>query len=249
MLKDFYQIFKVMHVDILVIMAHPDDAELSCSGTILSSLDQGLTVGMIDLTAGELGTRGTSKLRLVEADNSAKLLKVSFRENMFFRDGYFTSNDKNINDLILKIRKFTPNIIITNSKTERHPDHEEAAKLVKKASFLSGLKKIKSKYNDNNQESWRPKMILNSIQNNYVKPDFIVDISKYYSKKIDSIMCFKSQFYNKESKEPESFISSKRFINFISSRAIEYGHMINVEYGEGFVTDTGVKVNNLSDII
>ena len=200
-----------MHVDILVIMAHPDDAELSCSGTILSSLDQGLTVGMIDLTAGELGTRGTSKLRLVEADNSAKLLKVSFRENMFFRDGYFTSNDKNINDLILKIRKFTPNIIITNSKTERHPDHEEAAKLVKKASFLSGLKKIKSKYNDNNQESWRPKMILNSIQNNYVKPDFIVDISKYYSKKLILLCVLRVNFIIKKVKNRNHLFQVKDF--------------------------------------
>ena len=238
-----------MHVDILVIMAHPDDAELSCSGTILSSLDQGLTVGMIDLTAGELGTRGTSKLRLAEANNSAKLLKVSFRENMFFRDGYFIIDDNNINDLILKIRKYTPNIIITNSKVERHPDHELAAKFVKKASFLSGLQKIKTIYNDDNQEPWKPKIILNSIQNNYIKPDFIVDISKFYLKKIDSIMCFESQFYNKKSKEPQSFISSKRFLKFISSRAIEYGHMINVDYGEGFITDSDIKVNNLNDII
>ena len=239
----------MMHVDILIIMAHPDDAELSCSGTILSSLDQGMTVGMIDLTAGELGTRGSSKLRLNEANNSAKLLKVSFRENMFFRDGYFTADENNINDLIIKIRKYTPRIIITNSKIERHPDHEEAAKLVKKASFLSGLQKIKTIYDVDNQEPWRPKIILNSIQNNYLKPDFIVDITKFYSKKIDSIRCFKSQFYDIKSKEPESFISSQNFLKFISSRAIEFGHMINVEYGEGFVSESGLKVNNLSQII
>ena len=152
-----------MHVDILVIMAHPDDAELSCSGTILSSISNGMSVGIIDLTKGELGTRGNEKIRLKEADDSAKVLGVKFRDNLGLRDGFFDSNDKSVLLLIEKIRLHTPNIIITNAKTDRHPDHENASKLVKKASFLSGLIKIKTKINNKNQDLFRPNIILSLI--------------------------------------------------------------------------------------
>ena len=238
-----------MHVDILVIMAHPDDAELSCSGTILSSISNGMSVGIIDLTKGELGTRGNEKIRLKEADDSAKVLGVKFRDNLGLRDGFFDSNEKSVLLLIEKIRLHTPNIIITNAKTDRHPDHEKASKLVKKASFLSGLIKIKTKINNKNQDLFRPNIILYCIQNNYINPDFIVDISKYFDKKIESIKCFKSQFYNPNSDEAESFISTEEFMDFINARSIEMGHSIGVKHGEGFTSDSKIKIDNLFNII
>ena len=238
-----------MHVDILVIMAHPDDAELSCSGTILSSISNGMSVGIIDLTKGELGTRGNEKIRLKEADDSAKVLGVKFRDNLGLRDGFFDSNEKSVLLLIEKIRLHTPNIIITNAKTDRHPDHEKASKLVKKASFLSGLIKIKTKINNKNQDLFRPNIILYCIQNNYINPDFIVDISKYFDKKLESIKCFKSQFYNPNSDEAESFISTEEFMDFINARSIEMGHSIGVKHGEGFTSDSKIKIDNLFNII
>ena len=238
-----------MHVDILVIMAHPDDAELSCSGTILSSISNGMSVGIIDLTKGELGTRGNEKIRLKEADDSAKVLGVKFRDNLGLRDGFFDSNEKSVLSLIEKIRLHTPNIIITNAKIDRHPDHENASKLVKKASFLSGLIKIKTKINNKNQDLFRPNIILYCIQNNYINPDFIVDISKYFDKKIESIKCFKSQFYNPKSEEDESFISTEGFMNFINARSVEMGHSIGVKHGEGFTSDSKIKIDNLFNII
>ena len=238
-----------MHVDILVIMAHPDDAELSCSGTILSSISNGMSVGIIDLTKGELGTRGNEKIRLKEADDSAKVLGVKFRDNLGLRDGFFDSNEKSVLLLIEKIRLHTPNIIITNAKTDRHPDHENTSKLVKKASFLSGLIKIKTKINNKNQDLFRPNIILYCIQNNYINPDFIVDISKHFDKKIESIKCFKSQFYNPNSDEAESFISTEEFMDFINARSIEMGHSIGVKHGEGFTSDSKIKIDNLFNII
>ena len=238
-----------MHVDILVIMAHPDDAELSCSGTILSSISNGMSVGIIDLTKGELGTRGNEKIRLKEADDSAKVLGVKFRDNLGLRDGFFDSNEKSVLLLIEKIRLHTPNIIITNAKTDRHPDHENGSKLVKKASFLSGLIKIKTKINNKKQDSFRPNIILYCIQNNYINPDFVVDISKYFDKKIESIKCFKSQFYNPDSDEAESFISTEEFMSFINARSVEMGHSIGVKHGEGFTSDSKIKIDNLFNII
>ena len=238
-----------MHVDILVIMAHPDDAELLCSGTILSSINGGMSVGIIDLTKGELGTRGNEKIRLKEADDSAKVLGVKFRDNLDLRDGFFNVNEKSILSLIEKIRLHTPNIIITNAKVVRHPDHENASKLVKKASFLSGLIKIKTKINNKDQDSFRPDIILYAIQNNYINPDFVVDISKYFDKKLETIKCFQSQFYNPKSEEDESFISTEGFMNFINARSVEMGHSIGVKHGEGFTSDSKIKIDNLFNII
>ena len=238
-----------MNIDILVIMAHPDDAELSCSGTILSSINKQMSVGIIDLTQGELGTRGNEKIRLNEAKKSAKILGVNFRENLSLKDGFFDIDDNSLNILINKIRLYSPEIIITNAKKDRHPDHEKASELVKKASFLAGLIKIKTEHKGINQYPYRPKIILNSIQNNYVEPDFIVDVSDFYDKKMKSIKCFKSQFYDPKSKEIDSFISSKEFMSFIEARSIEMGHAIGVKHGEGFTLESKLKINTLSDII
>ena len=232
-------------VDLLIIMAHPDDAELCCSGTILSCIDNGLSVGMIDLTRGELGTRGSGKVRIEEAKNAAKVLGVNFRYNLELRYVFISDDEESIFDVIKVIREFKPKVIITNSKTDRHPDHESAASLVKKACFLSGLIKINTKKDNLDQESWRPKSLLYSIQNNYVEPHFVVDVSKYIDIKINAIKCFKSQFYDPKSEENESFISTKEFMDFIKSRSIEMGHSIGVKHGEGFTSENKLKLTSL----
>ena len=232
-------------VDLLIIMAHPDDAELCCSGTILSCIDNDLSVGMIDLTRGELGTRGSGKVRIEEANNAAKVLGVNFRHNLELRDGFISDDEESIFEVVKIIREFKPKVIITNSKTDRHPDHESAARLVKKASFLSGLIKISTKKDNLDQESWRPKSLLYSIQNNYIEPHFVVDVSKYIDVKINAIKCFKSQFYDPKSKENDSFISTKEFMDFIKSRSIEMGHSIGVKHGEGFTSENKLKLTSL----
>ena len=235
-------------VDLLIIMAHPDDAELCCSGTILSCIDNGLSIGMIDLTRGELGTRGSGKIRIEEANNAAKLLGVNFRHNLELRDGFISDDEESIFEVVKIIREFKPKVIITNSKTDRHPDHESAARLVKKACFLSGLIKISTKKDNLDQESWRPKSLLYSIQNNYVEPHFVVDVSKYIDVKINAIKCFKSQFYDPKSKENDSFISTKEFMDFIKSRSIEMGHSIGVKHGEGFTSENKLKLTSLDSL-
>ena len=235
-------------VDLLIIMAHPDDAELCCSGTILSCIDNGLSVGMIDLTRGELGTRGSGKVRIEEANNAAKVLGVNFRHNLELRDGFISDDEESIFEVVKIIREFKPKVIITNSKTDRHPDHESAARLVKKACFLSGLIKISTKKDNLDQESWIPKSLLYSIQNNYVEPHFVVDVSKYIDVKINAIKCFKSQFYDPKSKENESFISTKEFMDFIKSRSIEMGHSIGVKHGEGFTSENKLKLTTLDSL-
>ena len=226
-------------------MAHPDDAELCCSGTILSCIDNGLSVGMIDLTRGELGTRGSGKVRIEEAKNAAKVLGVNFRYNLELRDGFISDDEESIFEVVKIIREFKPKVIITNSKTDRHPDHESAARLVKKACFLSGLIKISTKKDNLDQESWRPKSLLYSIQNNYIEPHFVVDVSKYIDVKINAVNCFKSQFYDPKSKENDSFISTKEFMDFIKSRSIEMGHSIGVKHGEGFTSENKLKLTSL----
>ena len=235
-------------VDLLIIMAHPDDAELCCSGTILSCIDNDLSVGMIDLTRGELGTRGSGKVRIEEAKNAAKVLGVNFRYNLELRDGFISDDEESIFEVIKVIREFKPKVIITNSKTDRHPDHESAARLVKKACFLSGLIKISTKKDNLDQESWRPKSLLYSIQNNYIEPHFVVDVSKYIDVKINAIKCFKSQFYDPKSKENDSFISTKEFMDFIKSRSIEMGHSIGVKHGEGFTSENKLKLTSLDSL-
>ena len=238
-----------MKLDILVFGAHPDDVELGCGGTIIKEVQNGKRVGVIDLTRGELGTRGTDKIRLEEAANAASVIGAEFRFNLGLRDGFISSDEESLMKVVEQIRKHQPKIIITNSRKDRHPDHEAASKLVKKACFLSGLVKINTNYEGENQSPWRPKSILYSIQNNYVDPDFVIDITKFYDKKVEAINCFKSQFYDPKSKEPKSFISSKEFMNFINSRAIEMGHSIGVVYGEGFTSENKLQINSLDSII
>ena len=238
-----------MKLDILVIMAHPDDAELSCSGTIISSVKMGLKVGMIDLTKGELGTRGNETIRIKEANDSAKLMQVEFRDNLNLKDSLFKISNKNKLKIVQKIRQYRPNIVITNSIKDRHPDHEKASNLVNEACFISGLRKFKSMQDDVYQESWRPEITLFSIQDSYVEPDFIIDVSKYFKDKLKTISCFKSQFYDSKSIEPKSYISSKHFMKFIESRSIEFGHAIGVDHGEGFKSSKKIRINNIYNIL
>ena len=233
-----------MKLDILVFGAHPDDVELGCGGTILKHIKQGLKVGIIDLTNGELGTRGTSLTRFDETKKATKVLGVHIRENMGFKDGFFENNERNRIDLIKKIRKYQPEIVITNAPSDRHPDHGRASDLTLVSCFLSGLEKI-----DTSQKVWRPKHIYHYIQFNNILPDFIVDISNEMDKKIESVLCYKTQFYNPNSDESETIISSKDFLESIKYRAKDLGRQSNCKYAEGFITNQNLKVNSLTDLI
>uniref|UniRef100_UPI0040484592 bacillithiol biosynthesis deacetylase BshB1 n=1 Tax=Algoriphagus sp. TaxID=1872435 RepID=UPI0040484592 len=235
-------------LDVLVFAAHPDDAELGCSGTIAAQIAQGNKVGIVDFTQGEMGTRGTPELRLQEAEDAAKILGLAARENMGFQDVFFKDDEEHQLKLIQVIRKYQPEIVLANAINDRHPDHGKGSSLASKACFMSGLTKIETFQNGVMQSPWRPKFVYHYIQNNYIEPDFIVDISDFWEIKIKSIAAFGSQFYNPKSQEPASFISSSEFLPFIESRARELGHRINTKYGEGFTVERFIGVSNLFDL-
>lgn len=235
-------------LDILVIAAHPDDAELGCSGTIAAHVAQSKKVGIVDLTKGEMGTRGTPELRIQEANDAAKILGLSARENLGFEDVFFKDDKAHQHELIKVIRKYQPEIVLANAISDRHPDHGKGASLATHACFMSGLRKIETEMDGVTQEPWRPKFVYHYIQNNYIQPDFIFDISDYWDTKVASIMAFKSQFYDPKSQEPASFISSPEFLPFIESRAREFGHRILTKYGEGFTVERFIGVKDLFDL-
>ena len=238
-----------MKLDILVFAAHPDDAELACSGTIASHIAAGYKCGIIDLTKGEMGTRGTPEIRAVETEKSTEILELSVRENLGFADVKFHNDWDHQMEVVKMIRKYQPEIILANAIRDRHPDHGKAAELLQQAFFKSGLTKIETKLNGVRQQPYRAKHLYHYIQNDYIEPDFIVDISKFWDKKINSIMAFKSQFYDPDSDEPETFISSASFIEFIEARAKEAGHRIGVKYGEGFTMSTTPGISDLFSIV
>jgi bacillithiol biosynthesis deacetylase BshB1 len=223
-----------MKLDILAFGVHPDDVEISCSGTILKNISLGKKVGIIDLTQGELGTRGTAVIRLKESADAAKILGVSFRENLKMEDGFFQNDKKHLLAVIKKIRQYKPDVVLANALEDRHPDHGRSAKLVADACFLSGLQKIETKLNGKKQEAWRPKAVYHYIQYRKLDPDFVVDISSFMERRMKSVKAFTSQFYNPDSKEPETLISSSDFLKHIYSRAEEHGTIMNVQYAEGF---------------
>ena len=235
-------------LDILVIAAHPDDAELSCSGTIASHVARGFKVGILDLTQGEMGTRGTPAIRLEESEAASKILGLSARENLGFADVFFTEDREHQVAIARIIRKYQPDIVLANAVTDRHPDHGKGGSLATKACFVSGLRMLETDWEGKPQEAWRPRAVYHYIQNNYIEPDFVVDITAFWETKKASIMAFKSQFFDPESKEPESFISSPDFMDFIEARAKEFGHKISVRYGEGFTVERVVGVKNLFDL-
>ncbi len=237
-----------MKLDILVIAAHPDDAELGCSGTIAAHVAKGYKVGIVDLTQGEMGTRGTPEIRMEESAAAAKVLGLSARENLGFKDIFFKDDESHQLELIKVIRKYRPEIVLANAVSDRHPDHGKGASLATHACFMSGLRRIETQLDGVEQEAWRPKFVYHYIQNNYIEPDFIVDVSAHWDTKIASIMAFKSQFYDPNSKEPLSFISSPEFLPFIESRSRELGHRIMTKYGEGFTVERYIGVADLFDL-
>jgi bacillithiol biosynthesis deacetylase BshB1 len=242
-------ILNKMKLDILVLAAHPDDAELTCSGTLALHIAMGKKAGIIDYTQGELGTRGTAEQRLQEAKDAAEILGLSVRENLGLADAYFLNDREHQLAVIRKIRQYQPDIVLANAISDRHPDHARGAELAKDACFMAGLRKIETTLDGKPQEAWRPKQLFHYIQSNYIKPDFVVDISAHWDTKMASIKAFRSQFHNPASDEPETFISSENFIKFIEARAREYGQSIGVTFGEGFTTGKQMGLTNLYDLL
>lgn len=238
-----------MKINILAIAAHPDDVELSCAGTLITHQKRGFTTGIIDLTRGEMGTRGTPEQRFSEAEESARILGLSVRKNLGFADAFFTNDLEHQLQVITQIRKYQPDIILTNAVYDRHPDHGRAASLVEEACFKAGLKKIETRLDGEEQQSWRPKKIYHAIQSTSIAPDFFVDISDAQEQKMKAIRAFKSQFFDPNSTEPSTYISKPEFISMIEARAMEYGHRIGVKYAEGFTTRQALGIKELYHLI
>lgn len=239
----------MLKLDILVLPVHPDDAELGCAGTLLKQAALGYKIGIADLTQGELGTRGSAKIREQEATVAAGVLGLAVRENLGIPDGFFENTKEYQLKVIEIIRKYKPDVIITNAYHDRHPDHGRASELVETSAFLAGLRKIETYFNGNLQEEWRPTQVLHFIQDRYIRPDIIVDISAYWDKKIESILAYKSQFFNPEWEgEPQTYISSPEFIQIVEGRAREFGKSINAKFGEGFTSKKILGVDNLFNL-
>lgn len=237
-----------MKLDILAIGVHPDDVELSASGTILKHIALGKKVGLLDLTKGELGTRGNAVLRTEEATKAASILGVSIREQLNMADGFFENNEAHQKQIIQIIRKYQPEIVLCNAISDRHPDHGRAAKLTADACFYSGLMKVETKDNNTIQAAWRPKAVYHYIQDNFIEPDFVVDITPYMDKKMESIMAYSSQFFDPNSKEPVTPISTKNFMDYVKAKCSLFGRAINVDYAEGFTVNRYMGVENLFDL-
>jgi bacillithiol biosynthesis deacetylase BshB1 len=238
-----------MKLDILAFGAHPDDVELGCSGTIAKEVSIGKKVGIIDLTRGELGTRGSVEIRDQEAALAAEILGISVRENLNMRDGFFVNDEAHQLEIIKRIRKYRPEIVICNAIEDRHIDHGKGSKLVSDACFLSGLRKIETEHEGEQQEAWRPKVVYHYIQWKNIEPDFVVDISEFMDKKTQSILAYASQFYSENSNEPMTPIATKNFLQSIHYRTQDFGRLIGVDYAEGFTTERYVAVKSLGDLI
>ena len=237
-----------MKLDILVLAAHPDDAELGCGGTIAKHIALGHKVGIVDFTRGELGTRGTVQTRDQEAAESARILGVSVRENLNLKDGFFRNVAEDQMAVIRVIRKYRPELILANAVFDRHPDHGKGAELAFESSFLAGLSKVETSLDGKPQTSWRPKAMYHYIQSQYLKPDIIVDVSDFWETKMTAIRAFKTQFYDPHSNEPTTYISNPGFLKMVESRAQEMGYAIGKNYGEGFTVRRFIGVKSLFDI-
>ena len=237
-----------MKVDILAIGVHPDDIEISCCGTLLHHIHLGKKVGLLDLTRGELGTRGNAEIRLQEATIASELIGAKIRKNLGLSDGFFKNNKENMLKVVEIIRLMQPEIVLTNAVSDRHPDHGRASKLTSEACFYSGLRKIQTTWDKVPQKAWRPRAVYHYIQDQYLKPDFVVNISPYIDKKIEIIKSYKSQFFDPESTEPETPISGKIFLDFIRGKNAVQGRPASFDYGEGFTVDRTIGINNLFDI-
>jgi len=235
-------------VDILAIGVHPDDIELSCSGTLLAHISMGKKVGLLDLTRGEMGTRGTIETRKEESENAKKLMGALFRDNAGMKDGLFQYGEENILKLVNLIRMSKPEIILCNAITDRHPDHGRASKLVSDAAYYSGLSKIESWDGENRQDAWRPTAVYHYIQDRHIEPDFVVDVSAHWKKKMELIKCFKTQFFAGNSEGPQTPISSKAFLEYVEAHDMLMGRHIGAKYGEGYTVERYLGVKNLFDL-
>jgi bacillithiol biosynthesis deacetylase BshB1 len=230
----------MLKLDIIAFAAHPDDVELACSGTLIKHIQQGKKVGVIDLTRGELGTRGNVPTRMKEAEISSQIMKLAVRENLDLPDGFLAENEDSLKKIIEAIRKYQPEIVLCNAKYDRHPDHGLAGQIVSRACFLSGLIKIET-----GQPAWRPKMVYHYIQDRFIQPDLIIDITDQFEERMKTVLAFKSQFFNADSNEPLTPIATKEFLDNLKGRLLQLGRLINSTYGEGFTTERPVGADDL----
>ena len=237
-----------MKLDILAIGAHPDDVELSCAGTLAKEISRGKKVGILDLTRGELGTRGTAEIRDREAQKAAEILGVKVRENLEFSDGFFVNNVAHQLEIIKVLRKYRPEIVLCNAIEDRHIDHGKGAQLVADSCFLSGLRKIETIHKGNSQEAWRPKQVFHYIQWRNLEPDVVVDISGFVNTKLEAVKAYKSQFFDENNEEPETPISSSNFLDSITYRARDLGRLIDVDHAEGFTSSRYIAVDSLFEL-
>ncbi|MEO7141148.1 MAG: bacillithiol biosynthesis deacetylase BshB1 [Ferruginibacter sp.] len=238
-----------MKIDVLAFGVHPDDVELGCAGVLLVEKNKGKKTGIIDLTGGELGTRGTAETRKTEAAAAAKILDVDVRENLGFADGFFQNDKEHQLKLIEAIRRYQPEIILCNAPEDRHPDHGRSAKLVSDAAFLSGLIKVETFFEGKQQEAWRPKYVFHYIQDRFLQPSFVLDVSKVFEKKMEAVRAYSTQFYNGNSDGPQTYISTQGFLEAVEGRYRMFGKMIGVEYAEGFISEKMIGVGSLDAFI
>ncbi|MBM3439497.1 MAG: bacillithiol biosynthesis deacetylase BshB1 [Bacteroidetes bacterium] len=240
-----------MKLDILAFGVHPDDVELSCAGTLMVEIARGKKVGVIDLTQGELGTRGTAATRKAEAAAAAEIMGVHVRENLAMRDGFFANDEAHQLQVIQKIRQYQPEIVLANALEDRHPDHGRSSKLVSDAAFLAGLRKIETKHENVLQEAWRPKYVFHYIQDRYIKPDFVVDISSVFDKKVAAIKAYGTQFHNPDAQdaEPQTYISAPGYLDTVLYRHRMLGKSIGVDYAEGFLSPKMIGVHHLDAFV
>lgn len=238
-----------MKLDILAIGAHPDDVELGCGATLAKEISSGKKVGILDLTRGELGTRGSAEIRDKEALKASEILGAVFRENLAFSDGFFSNDKRHQLEVVKILRKYQPEIVLCNAIEDRHMDHPKGSKLVSDACFLSGLRKVETEYDGNPQKSWRPKQVYHYIQWKSTEPDFVVDVTGFMETKVAAVKAYSSQFYDPNSKEPISPITSKNFLDSVQYRARDLGRLIGAECAEGFTSERYIAVEKLDDLI
>lgn len=238
-----------MKLDILAFGVHPDDVELGCAGTIMAAIDQGKKVGIVDLTRGELGTRGTPTTRTQEAAAAAKIMGVDIRENLDMADGFFANDEAHQRKIIALIRKYQPDVILANAPEDRHPDHGRSAKLVSDAAFLSGLRKIETIHEGVTQNTWRPAYTFHYIQDRFIQPSFVIDITAYMERKMEAVLAYGTQFTSADTSEPQTYISSPQFLETVKARALMLGKRIGVGYAEGYITEKIIGFSNFDAII
>jgi bacillithiol biosynthesis deacetylase BshB1 len=238
-----------MKLSILAFGAHPDDVELSAAGTLLKHQAAGATIGIIDLTEGELGSRGTVDTRYAEAKAAGEILQLSVRENLQMGDGFFTHSEDNLLKIVQQIRRFQPTVVFANAHSDRHPDHAKGSKLVSEACFLAGLSKISTSWDGEEQIAYRPKAVYHYIQDHYLVPDFVIDVTDFVPQKMNAIKAYKTQFWDPNSTEPQTPISGEEFFEFLHGRMAQYGRSIGVKYAEGFTVERTLGVSNLFDLI